>query len=119
VLEIQQAVDLTYRLYDYGRPRELHLDEVADVIDPRPHVHPLDRRIAGDSAILVDGSYFGVAWCVNQPPPLPVAMRDVQLLPIDQPVNGIGPGECALIEPALARTLRSPGCFVLAWSNVG
>ncbi len=31
VLEIQQAVDVTYRLYDYGRPRELHLDEAADV----------------------------------------------------------------------------------------
>jgi mannose-6-phosphate isomerase len=26
LLEIQQNVDLTYRLYDYGRPRELHLD---------------------------------------------------------------------------------------------
>ena len=24
MLEIQQAVDLTYRLFDYGRPRELH-----------------------------------------------------------------------------------------------
>lgn len=27
LVEIQQNVDLTYRLYDYGRPRELHLDE--------------------------------------------------------------------------------------------
>lgn len=27
VLEIQQNVDLTYRLYDYGRPRPLQLDE--------------------------------------------------------------------------------------------
>ena len=27
VLEIQQAVDLTYRLFDYGRPRELHLEQ--------------------------------------------------------------------------------------------
>ena len=35
VLEIQQAVDLTYRLYDYGRPRELHLAEAADVVQPR------------------------------------------------------------------------------------
>ncbi|MGZ8350619.1 MAG: class I mannose-6-phosphate isomerase [Allosphingosinicella sp.] len=26
VVEIQQNIDLTYRLYDYGRPRELHLD---------------------------------------------------------------------------------------------
>lgn len=34
VLEIQQASDITYRLYDYGRnDRELHLDLAEDVID--------------------------------------------------------------------------------------
>ncbi|GAO39028.1 putative mannose-6-phosphate isomerase [Sphingomonas changbaiensis NBRC 104936] len=27
VIEVQQNLDLTYRLYDYGRPRALHLDE--------------------------------------------------------------------------------------------
>ena len=26
ICEIQQNSDITYRLYDYGRPRELHLD---------------------------------------------------------------------------------------------
>src|SRR3546814_13278228 len=25
LVEVQQNVDVTYRLYDYGRPRELHL----------------------------------------------------------------------------------------------
>lgn len=29
--EVQQRSDVTYRLYDYGRPRELHLDRAADV----------------------------------------------------------------------------------------
>ena len=27
LLEFQQNADVTYRLYDYGRPRELHLDD--------------------------------------------------------------------------------------------
>ena len=27
LVEIQQNADVTYRLYDYGRPRELHLDD--------------------------------------------------------------------------------------------
>lgn len=27
LIEVQQNVDVTYRLYDYGRPRELHLDD--------------------------------------------------------------------------------------------
>jgi mannose-6-phosphate isomerase len=31
--EIQQQSDVTYRLYDYGRPRELHLDDGVAVSD--------------------------------------------------------------------------------------
>ena len=27
LLETQQTSDVTYRLYDYGRPRELHLEK--------------------------------------------------------------------------------------------
>ncbi|MDQ3144863.1 MAG: class I mannose-6-phosphate isomerase [Pseudomonadota bacterium] len=118
VLEIQQAVDLTYRLYDYGRPRELHLDEAADVVQARPHQHRLDGKVGNQSALLVAGPYFGVAWCVGEPPVLPQAIREVQLLPIDAAVGGIGPGECALIDARAARALRSSGTFVLAWSVV-
>ncbi len=32
LVEVQQNSDLTYRLYDYGRPRQLHLREAFDVI---------------------------------------------------------------------------------------
>src|SRR5438128_9591375 len=31
--EIQQNSDVTYRLYDYGRPRELHLEKAAAISD--------------------------------------------------------------------------------------
>ncbi|WP_298024023.1 class I mannose-6-phosphate isomerase [uncultured Parasphingopyxis sp.] len=40
LLEVQQNVDLTYRLYDYGRPRELHLDEAMGVAEPAPWAAP-------------------------------------------------------------------------------
>jgi mannose-6-phosphate isomerase len=116
VLEIQQAVDLTYRLFDYGRPRELHLEESREVVAARPHVHRLDTRVGETSVLLVAGPHFGVAWCVGEPPVLPQGMRDVQLLPIDAAVSGVGPGECALIDEHQARRLRSDGKFVLAWS---
>ena len=36
VCEIQQHSDVTYRLYDYGRPRELHLDHALEVSIPEP-----------------------------------------------------------------------------------
>lgn len=35
--EIQQYADVTYRLYDYGRPRELHLDQAAAISDLSDH----------------------------------------------------------------------------------
>lgn len=37
VFEIQQQSDITYRLYDYGRPRELHLDRAVEVAALAPH----------------------------------------------------------------------------------
>ena len=35
--EIQQNSDVTYRLYDYGRPRELHLEQAAPICDLGAH----------------------------------------------------------------------------------
>ena len=117
VMEIQQAVDLTYRLYDYGRPRELHLKEAEDVVRARPHSNPLDTHLDGKSRVLVDGPHFGAAWCVGTPPELPAAMQDIQLLPIDAPVEDVAPGECALVEAAHVANLTAKGTFVLAWST--
>lgn len=37
ICEIQQNSDVTYRLYDYGRPRDLHLEQAMTVAQPRPH----------------------------------------------------------------------------------
>ena len=119
VLEVQQAVNLSYRLFDYGRPRDLHLEESRDVFTARPHHHRLDGAVGEASALLVAGPHFGVAWCVGEPPLLPQGLRDVQLLPIDAPVDGTLPGECALIDEHAARRLRSDGTFVLAWSVAG
>lgn len=37
LVEVQQNVDVTYRLYDYGRPRELHLDDGVAVSIATPY----------------------------------------------------------------------------------
>jgi mannose-6-phosphate isomerase len=41
LFEIQQTCDITYRLYDYGRPRELHLEQAAPISDLGPHPGPV------------------------------------------------------------------------------
>ena len=59
VIEVQQNSETTYRLYDYGRPRELHLEDGIAVSDPRPYApYPSPGRIADDRKILVDGPKF-------------------------------------------------------------
>ncbi|MCT8975941.1 class I mannose-6-phosphate isomerase [Clostridium sp. CX1] len=35
IAEIQQNSDITYRVYDYGRDRELHIEKALDVVDLR------------------------------------------------------------------------------------
>jgi mannose-6-phosphate isomerase len=47
--EVQQHSDITYRLYDYGRPRELHLDKALQVanteaFDSKPVPLPIDCK---------------------------------------------------------------------------
>lgn len=50
--EIQQNSDLTYRLYDFGRPRPLHVDQAVQVA--RLDAHPGPQRQAGDSLVTCD-----------------------------------------------------------------
>lgn len=45
--EIQQPADLTYRLYDYGRGRELHLEKAVEVAMRHPIVPQSRPRLLG------------------------------------------------------------------------
>ncbi|HWI85302.1 MAG TPA: class I mannose-6-phosphate isomerase [Sphingomonas sp.] len=59
LVEVQQNVDLTYRLYDYGSDRELHLDAGVAASNPVPYVAPYKAHaIADGRAILADGPKF-------------------------------------------------------------
>ncbi len=59
LLEFQQNSDVTYRLYDYGRPRELHLDEAVSVARAAPYPDSLAQHLSPeDQRILVDGPRF-------------------------------------------------------------
>ncbi len=59
VIEVQQNSDTTYRLFDYGRPRELHLDDGVAVADLNPYVAPPQPgEVAPGRKILVEGPKF-------------------------------------------------------------
>lgn len=57
--EIQQFSDVTYRLYDYGRPRELHLDKAIQVAQAVAHSGARQPVPAGDGwVLLAESRYF-------------------------------------------------------------
>jgi mannose-6-phosphate isomerase len=58
LVEIQQNLDLTFRLYDYGRPRPLQLDQGIAVARPGPWVRPFEPVRAGPRTILAAGQAF-------------------------------------------------------------
>lgn len=56
LLEIQQNVDLTYRLFDYGRPRELQIEQGLAASRPVPFEHRAPHTIDASRDVLVEGS---------------------------------------------------------------
>ena len=61
ICEIQENSDITYRLYDYGRPRELHLEHGAEVSHLGPHEFtPKPVTLAEGREELVACEYFRI-----------------------------------------------------------
>ncbi len=59
VVEIQQNLDLTYRFYDYGSARELHLDEAMAVSEFGPFAgNPAPRDLGAGRTIFAEGGKF-------------------------------------------------------------
>src|ERR1700674_2552772 len=108
IVETQQQSDTTYRLYDYGRPRELHLKEglaaVKEKVSSGKVVRPAPVQMGGSKnrhAPLVGAPYF-VVDMFEAKEPLELATRDdsgrssVQILVA---VEGCGVVEAAGTDP--------------------
>jgi mannose-6-phosphate isomerase len=108
LIEVQQTSDVTYRLFDYGRPRELHLDAGIAVARGEPHPPTLRKHLADSgSQSLVDGPLFrldrvaglpveAIRANYGQAPVLAIPMR--RAITIEGEV--IAPGSCG-ISPSL------------------
>jgi len=60
LLETQQNCDLTYRMYDYGRGRELHIAKSLEATRLRTRAGKVPARVLADRGILIDEEYFRV-----------------------------------------------------------
>ncbi len=60
LLEVQQTCDVTYRLFDYGRPRELHLDDGLAVVKLKTAAGKIKPKVEGPFTRLITTEYFVV-----------------------------------------------------------
>jgi mannose-6-phosphate isomerase len=84
LIEIQQACDFTYRLHDYGRPRELHLDAAiaAAILEPWSPLYA-PRDIGTGRRLLATGGRFTVErWKAATPLLLALAASDMVMVTI-------------------------------------
>lgn len=106
LIEVQQNSDITYRLYDYGRPRELHLDDGVAVAKGEEYSVSLHHRLAErGNAQLVDGPYFRldrVAGVPDLPTRVHYGMGALLVIPLDGDVQiggeTVAPGGCGLAD---------------------
>ena len=60
LLETQQNSDITYRMYDYGRGRELHIEKSLEATRPVTAAGKVAPGILADRTVLVDSKYFSI-----------------------------------------------------------
>jgi mannose-6-phosphate isomerase len=122
LIEVQQTSDVTYRLYDYGRPRELHLDAGLAVALGKEHPAQLRRHVAADEgAVLVDGPLFRLERIAGQAAP-DLADRfganPLLVIPISSPAtiggDTILPGACGLAPSLAAIRFANDGICLIA-----
>lgn len=120
LIEVQQNADITYRLYDYGRPRELHLEDGVSVSRAVPYPQALHHKV--DFSVdqrLVEGPPFALLLTgdaearLEGTGPLTVIPVEGQV-EIAQPDGAltIDAGECLAIDPD-CRFIASPGARLL------
>lgn len=120
LLEVQQNSDVTYRLYDYGRPRELHLDDGMAVAKPG-QFSPSNILFAGETSdgVLVDGPYFTLIRAISSND-LPASMNAKQrwVIPLKGGISTDGeearPGECLLLKPGAKFEIQDSGVALIA-----
>ena len=122
LIEVQQNVDLTYRLYDYGRPRELHLEAGIAVSNPVPFVaQPIPGTISEGRAILCEGRKFVLerwTWAQSRTVMLPEGVAGWLI-----PVTGGGTidgkvfaaGECWMVERSTTIALDTGSDVLFAY----
>ena len=108
IAEIQQRSDATFRLFDHGRQRELHIENAVAIADAGPaDVRVMPRRLSDTRTLLTSNAHFvferidlapNSAWCLD-------AARETWLLVVEGSARA-GSSDVAMGDAMFAQSDR-------------
>jgi len=122
LVEVQQNADVTYRLYDYGRPRELHLEQGLAVSRLTPYDRKPVNVAMGETQVLLPAGTAPfrlamVSWQAGEEV-RPDGSAECWFIPLrgNGSIGGqpFEPGECWLAEAPAAIAGGDPGTALIA-----
>lgn len=116
LVEVQQNSDTTFRLYDYGRPRKLHLERGLAVARGEPYA-PVHRRSIAEGPVLVDGPHFRLERIEGTPDAATLAAYTGGLLVL--PLAGEVAATDGTAQAGAGECLYAPGLAGLDFSRAG
>ena len=113
LLETQQNCDLTYRMFDYGRSRELHIEKSLEAARLFTRAGKVSRHVLPDRTVLIDEGYF----CVERIP-VNVSRSSTMLARAGEGSPGLSylfaaAGSGRLTSPSFAQ-VELPSCGIVA-----
>jgi len=113
LLETQQNSDITYRMYDYGRGRELHIEKSLEATRLVTEAGKVAPQVLADRTVLVESQYFSI-----EKIPVEVSRSSHSLRRSDEPPAGLAylfaaAGSGRLASPSFA-TLDLPERGIVA-----
>ena len=115
---MQQNSDVTFRLFDYGRPRELHLRDGLAVSQFTPYPDSLRSRIEGPFGVLVDSPHFRLLYTQAGHDLPGLTQAPVLVIPFSGEVSCrssmLKTGDCVLVENLVPGDLAGSGIALVA-----
>ena len=123
LIEVQENCDTTYRLYDYGRSRELHVEEALAALQSSNYVErssPIELNI--NRTLLCGGPVFSVErWRGSGSHQLPIRPEALWAVPLAGTIvadgESLSAGETWLLEHGSHLSLSDEADLVLAYKG--
>lgn len=118
LIEVQQNSDVTFRLFDYGRARELHLEKGLQIADEGSYPPSLRRKLEGDGGLLADGPHFRLYHAKGSNLPEGLDEGPTLIIPFSSEVllgeDSLHCGQCALVSDLSEVALGGTGVALIA-----